>query len=434
MPKSAAITANIVLLFAVNAGAGTLVDLAGAVALAERRSPDIASAIYFARSTSLLHKNAQAHLLPSLDLATTQGRYDGRPPPNPASPWFDTASLQLSENLYDNGVTVTEIQSTAVTREIGALQLEAARNRLTADVASAYFQYSLLVELLATRDRQQQTLQRQLENIRRAHRDGLRTRKDLVRIEAEVERSNLDLLAEKARLADSEQDLRRVVGIADGNEAVRFKPLPAPPPETANLILPVLPIAGSRTYTGRLASLQRDFETYAVRLQRRENLPRIELTGGVDWEKQDYFALQKTSTSPTLTWNVTLNLSYNIFDWGIRRRNVEVAELLRDTHYEAIRKDLIGEGAEIQKLAIEIDRLSRSLSGSKRLLQAGESSYTLLESDYREGKVAYLDLITSLNELLDARIAYYDNYFQALDAIARYRYFEGSAYDVYGPK
>jgi outer membrane protein TolC len=59
-----------------------------------------------------------------------------------------------------------------------------------------------------------------------------------------------------------------------------------------------------------------------------------------------------------------------------------------------------------------------------------QSNFAILEEDYRQGKVAYLDLVTGLSDLLSARVSYYTNYISILTAMAQYRYYEGTIYET----
>ena len=76
----------------------------------------------------------------------------------------------------------------------------------------------------------------------------------------------------------------------------------------------------------------------------------------------------------------------------------------------------------------DISRISRNYKLSQELLSLEEESNRNLEVQYHEGKVTYLDLITSLNNLLDAKVQFYTSYFEALQTIAKYRFYEGNIY------
>ena len=100
------------------------------------------------------------------------------------------------------------------------------------------------------------------------------------------------------------------------------------------------------------------------------------------------YALQYgQSDSP---WNALLTVQYNIWDWGIRRRDVEVAQLTRDVKEYLLTQDFLQTKATISGLMIDLDRIRKSLLLSQELLDAEEQTYRTLETQYREGQVAYL--------------------------------------------
>jgi outer membrane protein TolC len=53
-----------------------------------------------------------------------------------------------------------------------------------------------------------------------------------------------------------------------------------------------------------------------------------------------------------------------------------------------------------------------------------------IEQDYREGKVVYLDLITGLTALLNAKVNFFSTYFAAQQALAQYHFYEGTIADA----
>ena len=66
---------------------------------------------------------------------------------------------------------------------------------------------------------------------------------------------------------------------------------------------------------------------------------------------------------------------------------------------------------------------------NRDLLKMEQENFTNLEDDYRQGKVAYLDLVTGLSDLLAAKTNFYTNYINLMSSLAQYRYYEGTIYD-----
>jgi outer membrane protein TolC len=62
------------------------------------------------------------------------------------------------------------------------------------------------------------------------------------------------------------------------------------------------------------------------------------------------------------------------------------------------------------------------------LMEMERLSFEQLEDNYRRGRVSYLDLITGIRDLSEAREQYYASYFSLIKAAARHRATEGALY------
>jgi outer membrane protein TolC len=78
---------------------------------------------------------------------------------------------------------------------------------------------------------------------------------------------------------------------------------------------------------------------------------------------------------------------------------------------------------------LELSRLTANYRLNDELLQLTQESFDTLETEYRNGKISYLDIITGLNDLLDAKVGFYSAHFALLQNIAQYRFYEGNLYD-----
>ena len=129
-----------------------------------------------------------------------------------------------------------------------------------------------------------------------------------------------------------------------------------------------------------------------------------------------------------------MTVQYNFWDWGTRSRSVQVSEYNRDIQQNGLHQGLLDIGAQITNLMVDLSRIKRNYKLSRELLDLEQESNHNVESQYREGKVTYLDLITSLNSLLDAKVQYYTAHFDALQGIAKHQYFEGKIYEALAGK
>ncbi|MGK5085860.1 TolC family protein [Bdellovibrionota bacterium FG-1] len=164
---------------------------------------------------------------------------------------------------------------------------------------------------------------------------------------------------------------------------------------------------------------------------KRNYLPRVSLTSELTYSNSNYLnSSTPFNATNQLSWNALLTFQYNLWDWGIKRHDVQIAEYNRDIQADTLQQGLLETHAQITSMMVDLSRLRYQLKLSEELLSLEEESNQNLESQYRQGKVAYLDLITGLKNLLDAKVQFYTSYFDVLQGIAKYRYFEGKIYEA----
>ena len=102
----------------------------------------------------------------------------------------------------------------------------------------------------------------------------------------------------------------------------------------------------------------------------------------------------------TIGWNILLTLSYNFWDRGQRRREVEIAERNQMISEHTFRSQALSTVADLRKLMLDLEQLRNTYHLSRDLMQSEEETYGFLVHDYREGKVQSYDLIANLKDVL----------------------------------
>src|SRR5690606_21880119 len=113
-------------------------------------------------------------------------------------------SLSLTETLYDNGESITKHRIALLQEEIARESLYRSRDRLLLDVASAYYQHSVAKKALEIQQEQHAVLKLQVELVKESYRHGVKSRKDYLRFQTQLNRSDIDLLSARVALHKSE--------------------------------------------------------------------------------------------------------------------------------------------------------------------------------------------------------------------------------------
>ena len=97
---------------------------------------------------------------------------------------------------------------------------------------------------------------------------------------------------------------------------------------------------------------------------------------------------------------------------------------------DTLNQTLLDATAKVENVMMDVSRLRASFNLNLQLLQLENESFGYVQSDYREGSASYLDLVTALSDLLDAKQRYYTAYYDVLGTLAIYRYYEGTLYET----
>ena len=405
-----------------------------AVHYALEHSPTLEQATRQASIADLQARNTRASFLPSLDLSATNGvkrSLTTGQSVTPYNPWISDLNVSATETLYDNGSSITKYKIAALTSDIARINFEGARAQLTLDVSVSFYKFSLAQKIFEVAEQRSKILGKQFSSVSSQYRQGMKTRQDFLRFKTQVQRADLDHMSSENDIRVGISELRRLLGIpvesAENPEFVAVDPVPFDPKTGVPSAVPSI----DKVYTYRANILQKKANELNVDFSRRLYLPQLAITGGSTYDNNGYVGNGTAfSATNTLSWTGQLVLTYNIWDWGTRARNVEIAEHTRASQDDDLIKTNLTLRQSIENMMLQLRLLQESYKLNVELLELSQQSYDFLEEEYRRGHIAYLDIITGLNDLLDAKTKYLTSYYSLLQSLAQYRYYEGTLYET----
>lgn len=415
------------LLFSFKVFAAVPLELRGAIQHAMEHSPTLNTAKKELEIAKLNKENATARFLPSLDLTSSHGLQDDALNPA-ANKWASSFDLSITETLYDNGQNVTNYQITKLKHKKAATAYSRQRDQTCLSVAKEFYKFSLAQQIVEIEESQLALLQKQFKTISSHYRQGLKTRKDYLRFRTQVRRAEINLLGAKNSIEKSKEELKRIIGTPlDKYGSVNF----SPHKPGKEISVPQSSPQIKKHFVFREANFQREIDKLTVSLSKRLNLPRLTLSSGLNYASSSYMGpgAGTLEDNDQLSWNVLVGLSYNIVDWGTRKRDISIARKKQIISSNNLRGQLLSTETQIRQLMLDLGQLEESFKLSRELLTLEKSSFDFLESEYRQGKSTYLDLITGLDSYADAQKKYYNAYFNLKTKIADYHYHNGELYD-----
>jgi outer membrane protein len=395
------------------------------------KSPDYDIAVRSRSNSELRSKNAWSLLLPSLDLTANHtfgqlGVGNDNYRAFNQQPWTNQLGLRLSENLYNNGENYRLAKIADLEFKVGELSLLRSKNQILVNVAKAYYDFSEAAGNYSLTVAQLKTLKEQFKTMESRYFQGLSSNRDYLRIKADTQRSEVNALTQKYNVQEKREALKAVIGDS-GN--LDFEPYDPRGLKPDGLTFPTLD--PEKTLDFRIASATQDVAEIRNESVRREYWPRLSLQGSYELVQPNYLGNRTDLENQSYTnLQGLIVLEYNIWDWGIRRRNVEISN--NEWRIEISKQETtrIQVRQNLRNLNANKTTLLESFKISSQILSASEDVYVSLNRAYREGKVTYIDLINALGDFYGSRTQNLSLRYNLLKLRADLAFYEGNADEV----
>lgn len=399
--------------------AGQVIGLPEALQMALQKSPEFIAARNQFEVTGLEQKNAFASFLPSIDLTSSHGRQDVGAGNRPVS----GATLALTENFYDNGESFKKYRIASLRLELSKLNYQKIKAQIIRSVVLGFYRYNIALNNLKFAEKNHQELERLAKLVTNQFQQGLKTRKDYLSFKTRAQRGQLGVFSAEQGVRTSRSDLLSLLGLSP-IENIRFD----------ENFKPVLPKGAIKTefkaeelYEVRAFNIQKEISELEIELSKRRFWPELSLVGAISYGSSDYIDTGRTwADNDSTQWNVLLNLKFNLVDWGVRNRNIQVARLGQDSLQQGLRSSVFRAEKELESFRLDVSRAGDSYRLSKELQKMEEDTFRLLENDYRSGRATYLELTTGLANLLDAQNRGQEADFDQADLYLRWKYYRGT--------
>lgn len=402
------------------------------IELAEQYSPNIQKAQADLTVARLEYSIAGKQWLPSLDLTLQNGHgVDGADLAKP-SQWAQNLNLKLTENLYDNGKSLTKFQIAKSANSRAQIEFELARDQQLLNVTNAFYDWSSSTHLREILESKRDLLKRQYAVLETLYKHGIKTKRDVLRIETEVRKNEIDLIN-----ADNDTDLNfQKLSSAAGvpREELEKEEIESEEPKPF-----VKTESNAETLNPRNHRQAKVFEfnrreaQLNTQLQRREYLPQVFASGSFGYSNLYYMYRGNPAgwdDNHLWGWTALLTIQYNIWDFGIRREQLEIAKVREKQVTDKTEQQLLDLGNDLRNVTNQLRALRENVRMTRELLVLEQQSYSILEAEYRNGRAQYLDLILNLNSLIDARSKFNASYYGLKKQQALYSFHQGELYET----
>ncbi len=313
--------------------------------------------------------------------------------PNIPDNWQLQAGLAWP--IYTGGRIGGQIEAAAQGRAAAGFDREAARDDLVFEVKHAYWSLVSAREAARVFTEAIRALEAHLADARNLERFGMAARNDVLAVEVQRDRAELNQIEAEAAADVAEADLRRLLGAPGETRVEPTEPLEAVP--AGKLDVEALVAEAGSARPDRAALVARIAAADAiVGVERGARLPQVALTGGYLYANPNRVVIPPEEKW-TDTWDVGVSLTWNVFDGGRRSASSARATAEAEAARQQLREIDRGIRLEVTRRVLERRTAEKRVLVSERAVASARENRRVAADRYREG------LIPS-SELLDAEV------------------------------
>jgi outer membrane protein len=315
--------------------------------------------------------------------------------PNIQDNWRLRAGLALP--LWTGGRVSGQIDAAEQGRAAAGEDLRAGLADLVLETKSAYWFLVTGRESVRVLQESLRAYDAHLGDAQSRERFGMAARNEVLAVQVERDRVELDRLRAEAAADMAEANLHRLLDLPPFARVEPVEPLEAslaPPPDVEALVAEAQAGRAERkALAARVAAAEA-----ITGAERGARLPQVALTGGYNYSNPNRDIVPPTADWKD-TWDLGVGLSWSVFDGGRRSANEARARAQADAARELLRELDRGIRLEVTQRVLELRTAGARLAVAGRSVDSAAESRRVAGDRYREG-------VIPSSELLDAEVAH----------------------------
>ncbi len=317
------------------------------------------------------------------------------------------SGLDLEYTIFDFGKRRSELESSKDLRFAAAATFQRANQDVAYAVVVAYYnlvtaqeKLTAIRQILNTAQTTQGAAEAQLAN-------GRATLPDVLNAKAATAQARYDLETSIGDEAIARVKLREALGVEPSDEITVAKPAASPEAAAVSNSVTTLVEAALhdrpdlQSFAERLRAATEDIKT-----ARSYYRPTVEIQSNAAsqsiWPKINPPVLGDTTQ---FVWSVGVNLRWELFDGGLRRNQLLIAQSRQRQAAEELREKRDEVTRETWTAYLQFRTAGRQQEAALSLLAAATTSYDASLDAYRYGVKNLIDLVTAESQLAQARLA-----------------------------
>jgi len=320
------------------------------------------------------------------------------------------SGVELKYNVYDFGRRSARVEASRALRLAAVAAFQRTNQDVAFRVVTAYFNLITTQERLAASRQIVKTAQTTQEAAEAQLANGRSTLPDVLNARAAAAQAAYDLQASIGATDAARVVLRETIGVEPSDAIAVEQPAGLPLPtevaeSTANLVNTAMQQRPDlRAFSEKLQAANAELKAV-----KSEYLPAVHFGASAAqqavWPSINVSGPNPLGHANQTVWSVGMTARWTIFDGGLRRNEVLLADSKRREAQDEKREKEDAIGREVWVAYVQFRTAVRQHEAAETLLTSATTSYDASLDAYRYGVKNLVDLVTAENQLAQARLA-----------------------------
>jgi len=303
------------------------------------------------------------------------------------------SSLRLSWQLYDGGQTAARIDQAEIGAAVAALEVAAAKQQVALDATTAYFAVLEADKMLAVNQETVDNLQAHLDVARARYEAGLVAKADVLRAEVEAANARQNLIVAKNQRQLALTNFLNILNL-DADTAVELVDELGYEFESLTLEEALAEARQNRPEVAQ-AKLNVVKADKGIDIASSGKRPSIGLSASTGWNDSLF--------PDGEDWSVGLSASWNVFDGGVTKAQIEQAKSARVQAELKLNQTLDTIEQEVRQSYLSMKEAEERLQTTQTTVDKALEDVYIAQEKYKVGMGTNLDVIDAQLALTQAK-------------------------------
>jgi len=327
-------------------------------------------------------------------------------------------NVTLTQPIYTGGAIKSGIEIGKSYLSLMELSLDKIRKDTILSTIQAYIDVYEAENTLDVLKKSKEALARNYEEQKEKYKLRLVTKPEFTEAERSLKAIEAEVIQQTSNIEIAKEALGNIIGVKDSS-SIEIVPFTVEEKFTKSINLKNdLDSLTTRNTEYQMALKQKEISRKNIDLEKADTRPKV--SGVITYGTSDNRKMSEMSKGKNYNGTIGLNLSWQLFDWGENKLDVEKAKRNYEIKEIEAEKSLDDLKVGMKKVYYQLQALEKSLEAQKIAVEKAEEVYELEQERYSYRLITMRDLLDAETNLRQSRTNYISSKLRYFYLVSRY--------------